>query len=515
MKSLRNQVEKIIDEGQGDRRSVVVCMAEQHGRTVLPDLIANTLLRRRLILTARDVMPCPRDGRGGDPSKSESLFVSAANSSEPGGGGKSLTSTDEIVKELKQEGMRVIAPLFSLEVVQRSIVEAQKFLGQEFNQEAISLWPAHAVHLDISRDDLASLVDSTVGIASIHANDTVPLPQIVEVFRVPEELTHGAASSWGVQKINALAAWGVYGSRGGGVTVGILDSGLDVRHPDLAGKLADWAEFDENGVRVYSNPHDSGLHGTVCSGTIAGGKHSGQWIGVAPEAKLAAGLVLGNKPATVVQILAGMRWAIEKQVDVLNMSLGKFIAEPETPQAFAWAMFTCLRAGIVPVIAIGNDGAQTSDTPGNDLFAYATGSTDYRDQPAGFSGGRTQIIRESQILAPQFLPFIYQKPDVSAPGVAIKTSVPVEANPPWGFFDGTSLAATHVSGAIALLLGATKIRERVCGWNRAWLIHDFITSSVDELGESGLDARFGFGRIDVLRAIGFAYECGYAPEVVT
>jgi len=103
------------------------------------------------------------------------------------------------------------------------------------------------------------------------------------------------------------------------------------------------------------------------------------------------------------------------------------------------------------------------------------------------------------------------RPDIAAPGVAIKTSVPVVRAQPWGFFDGTSLAATHVSGAIALLLSATNIRDRVCGRDRAFLIHDLITCSVEELGESGQDARFGFGRIDVLRVIGLAYECGYRP----
>ena len=71
------------------------------------------------------------------------------------------------------------------------------------------------------------------------------------------------------------------------------------------------------------------------------------------------------------------------------------------------------------------------------------------------------------------------------------------------------MAAPHVAGAIALLLSATSIANQVDPQNRAFLIQDLLTGSVEELGEAGQDHRFGFGRLDVLRAIGFALELGY------
>jgi hypothetical protein len=71
------------------------------------------------------------------------------------------------------------------------------------------------------------------------------------------------------------------------------------------------------------------------------------------------------------------------------------------------------------------------------------------------------------------------------------------------------MATPHVAGAIALLLSATSIREKVGPNERAFLIQDLLTGSVEELGESGKNHRFGFGRLDVLRAIGFAKELGY------
>jgi Subtilase family len=71
------------------------------------------------------------------------------------------------------------------------------------------------------------------------------------------------------------------------------------------------------------------------------------------------------------------------------------------------------------------------------------------------------------------------------------------------------MATPHVAGAIALLLSATTIGSRVPPEQRALLIQDLLTGSVEELGESGQDHRYGFGRIDALRAIGFARDRGY------
>ena len=71
----------------------------------------------------------------------------------------------------------------------------------------------------------------------------------------------------------------------------MLDTGVDAEHPDLKGKVANWAEFDAAGKRVTgSTPHDCDRHGTHVCGTIAGGNASGKWIGVAPDARLAVAL---------------------------------------------------------------------------------------------------------------------------------------------------------------------------------------------------------------------------------
>ena len=79
----------------------------------------------------------------------------------------------------------------------------------------------------------------------------------------------------------------------------------------------------------------------------------------------------------------------------------------------------------------------------------------------------------------------------------------------WKSLNGTSMAAPHVAGAIALLLSATSIREKEEGTRRAFAIQDLITGSVDDAGEAGQDHRYGFGTLNVLRAIDVARQRGY------
>lgn len=307
--------------------------------------------------------------------------------------------------------------------------------------------------------------------------------------------------------MNALATWGVYGARGKDVLVGLLDTGIDAEHPDLKGKVAHWQEFDSIGNKLTTTPRDSDEHGTHCAGTILGGNNSGRHIGVAPEAKIAAGLVLdGERGGTDAQVLAGIDWAVEKGVDVLSMSLGGLVIDSMTPPTYTEAILSCIEAGIPVVAAIGNEGGQTSGSPGNDFFALSVGAVDSEARVAGFSGGRTQILAESDFIESRFLPLPYSKPEVSAPGVSVLSSVP---GGKWKSFSGTSMATPHVAGAIALLLSATKIRTLETGSKLAFAIRDLIIGSVDDRGESGQDHRYGFGTIDALRTIDFAKQRGY------
>jgi subtilisin family serine protease len=243
----------------------------------------------------------------------------------------------------------------------------------------------------------------------------------------------------------------------------------------------------------------------VC-GTIAGGNASGKWIGVAPDARLAVGLVLdGATGGSDAQVLAGIDWALDRNVDVISMSLGGLVIGPETPGTYARAIVDCFLRGVAVVAAIGNEGDGTGGSPGNDLFTLAVGATDVDDVVAGFSSGRTQIVTESTVIRPELLPLPYPKPDVAAPGVAVESCAPGGG---LAILSGTSMATPHTSGAVALLLSATGGLAAVDERDRVGVLLDLMVGGVRELGETGQDHRYGFGRIDVLRSVGLAKEQG-------
>lgn len=463
--ALSQQVEQILDEHPEREPEVIVRLRVPDPQAdVVSRLAIGKARQRRLAGSGRDLLNQPRPAY------------------PPAGASAPVTSG-------------AVRPLLTDVRVRRALRLADERGAPPPVQE---FWTSHSALLRVPRDDLAALAAALPGLVDIHFNRHLPVPDVLEVADPPD--LEEAASSWGVRAVGALAAWGAYGARGAGVTVGVLDTGVDASHPDLAGKIAGWAQFDGSGSPVAgSQPHDSDRHGTHVAGTIVGGNASGSWIGVAPEAKVAVAMVLnGASGGTDAQVLAGFDWAVEQGVDVLSLSLGGLTLGPQTPSTYSQALITCLQAGIPVVTAIGNDGAQTSGSPGNDPFAFSVGATDLRDEVAGFSGGRTHIVERSQFLDPGLLPFVYVKPDVSAPGVAVRSSVPGGT---WASFNGTSMAAPHVTGALALLLGATRVRETHAGPERAFLLTDLLAGTTLELGEAGLDARYGFGRINVLRAL--------------
>jgi subtilisin family serine protease len=504
---LHRQIDDILLGGRGETRSVIVQMVmPDHDRDVLGRSAVRALRQRTLALTARDCLPAQVDV----PQQAAATprpHLHADRDAAVGSLSAQVVAEDieDGVEDVRAQTIERLRPLLEHAVVRRARDRAEEDAGDD---NARALWAAGAVNLELPPDDLRRLVDEIEGIDGIYPNRTVRVPPVVRARNVPQEVLENRASSWGVERVGALATWGAYGARGAGTTVGVLDSGVDARHPDLAGKITAFAEFDAAGRITGTAEHDDVGHGTHVCGTIAGGNTGGQWVGVAPEARLAVAKVLGLEGGTDAQILAGMTWAIERRVDVLNMSISGLVLGPQTPPVYTTALLTALRYGIPTVVAIGNEGSQTTGLPGNDLYALSVGAIDHLDRAAGFSGGRTQVIDESPFIDPESLPLPYSKPELCAPGVAITSTVPGGT---WAAVNGTSMAAPHVAGVVALLLSATSVRTAVRPHERGFLILDLVVGSVDELGEAGQDHRFGFGRVNALTAVGFARERGYAP----
>lgn len=520
-KHLHQQVERIADESRETKVSVIVQMTtdDKEMETVL-ETGTEAIRRRRVTVAARDLLPAPAEtlkrasGKKPTAATKRKLLTTSGQSFA-----SSLARTNlsrAVESTISKVGLKALAPLFSSQWIAELVGKAREGQSQRAAQKKTAteiphFWSSGSAVLEVPRDDLTTLVDQVPGIADIYPNRRVNVPPVVDVKKLPAGVSamESHISTWGLQKTAALAAWGAFGKRGEGTKVAILDTGVDADHPELKGKIAGFAEFDHNGRKLgAAKPYDSDQHGTHCAGTVAGGNAGGHWIGMAPDAKILAGLVLKNGSGTDAQILAGMQWAVEQGADVISMSLGGLRMSADVLDTYTRTIINAARLGIPVVVAIGNEGHQTSGSPGNDFFAFAVGATDADDRAAGFSGGRTQIVEQSRFINPRHLPLVYGKPDVSAPGVAVYSCIP---NGKYASWNGTSMATPHVAGAIALLLSATTIGE-VEPAERAFLVQDLLTATVEEIGESGQDHRFGFGRIDVLRAIGHALELGYGKK---
>ncbi len=226
------------------------------------------------------------------------------------------------------------------------------------------------------------------------------------------------------------------GHRGDGVRIGHLDTGVDATHPALAGRVASFRRFGYRGITEEPAPiHDSGWHGTHTAGLLVGQSIDGHCIGIAPDAQLCSGMVLeeGN---LIARILSGLDWLLGQNVHVVNLSLG---ISTETP-IFQPLVQEMIRRDIVVVAPIGNSGAGKASAPGYYPEVLSVGAVDATGRVPRFSGSYHRDGDEA-----------CHKPDVTAPGVDIRSTAP---NNGLTGRSGTSMASVQVAGVVALLRAA-------------------------------------------------------------
>lgn len=280
------------------------------------------------------------------------------------------------------------------------------------------------------------------------------------------------------------------GFYGQGVVVAIMDTGVDVNHPDL---VASWrggsnSWFDPYGEHP-SAPVDLLGHGTQVMGVIVGGDAGGTAIGIAPEAQwIAVKIFDDHGKATTVSIHQGFQWLLDPDGDpetpdaphVVNNSWT--FGSPGCDLAFQADLQVLRYAGILPIFAAGNfgPGASTDVSPANYPEAFAVGAVDNDGGLYAYSSHGPSACGEG--------PTIF--PEVVAPGVAVWTTDRLGG---YTSATGTSLAAPHVAGALALLLEVYP--DLTADEQEAALIHSAL-----DLGVAGPDNEFGHGRLDLLAA---------------
>jgi len=248
---------------------------------------------------------------------------------------------------------------------------------------------------------------------------------------------------WPLARIGAPAP----AATGNGVLIGVVDTGVDMAHPDLQGKVAASAICIDGPCRDGGGQDDNG-HGTEVAGiavAIAGNRRG--IAGVAPDAKLLVAKVLDADGAgRVDDINAGIRWAVDNGAKVVNLSLGdpdflltSLVGTPLKPGIeYAWTR------GVVPVLASGNYRVGVVDQGSSnygDLNTMVVGATDRADALARYS---TAIGNAKWGLV---------APGGSGQGAADDQVITTILGGGYGAVAGTSAAAPHVSAAVAALLG--------------------------------------------------------------
>lgn len=345
------------------------------------------------------------------------------------------------------------------------------------------------------------------------------LSHITGVAKVWPNVRYHALRASGPVQIGADQLWGTsFETAGNGMKIGIIDDGLDASQPYFDPSGFQYPPGFPKGQTQYATPkvivqrtfspaspawkyanvpfdpknsfhatHVAGIaagdHGTPANGTTISGVAPNAWIGNYKALTIPTpGFGLDGNSA---EIAAAIEAAVADGMNVINLSLGEPEVEPSR-DLVVQAIEGAAAAGVVPVIAAGNDfdqfGYGTVSSPGNAPDAITVAAVDSRNVVASFSSaGPTPVT-------------LQMKPDVSAPGVEILSSLP---HAQFGTLSGTSMATPHVAGAAALL------KERHPDWTVAQIKSALVQSADPVHLASGAEApttREGGGLVDLVRA---------------
>lgn len=300
---------------------------------------------------------------------------------------------------------------------------------------------------ELESDPRVKLVEPDTSVASMFASEVLP---------------------WGVDRVDAEQVHPT--NKGTGVKVAILDSGIDLDHPDL--NVAGNVTF----VPGTPNGDDDNGHGTLVAGVVAALDNEIGVIGVAPEVALYSVKVLNSTGGGVMSvILSGIQWSVDNGMQVINMSFGGSL---DWPDSLKQALDTAYNAGIVIIAGAGNGG--TPDGQGNNLWSparfepvIAVGATDESDNRYTTSSTGWAL-------------------EVMAPGVNIYSTA---MGGDYGYITGTSASSPHAAGVAALMI-ASGLTNNVALRHR-------LRDAATDLGAASWDAQTGNGLINIVQALNF------------
>ena len=363
-------------------------------------------------------------------------------------------------------------------------------------------WAANAVLVHGGDTRSLDIVRTHTEVDAVTTAKDVALPKPAPASTDPADVD---GVEWGVAAVGAPEVWAEYGTRGEGVVVGSIDSGAQFDHPALAGSYRgnlgggaydhnhNW--YDPASVCASAAPCDNTGHGTHTIGTIAGDGGPGNAVGVAPGARWISAKGCETTSCSIVSLASAMQWMLaptdltgqnprpDLRPQVVNNSWGGGGGVDVLHEMVkAW-----VAAGIVPMFSAGNDGefgCRWVGAPGVYPESIAVAAHDDAGRVAYFSSR-----------GPSYFDYDEIKPDVAAPGVNVRSALPGNA---YGAMNGTSMAAPHATGAVALALSAAPALAGDVEQLRGLLENS--ANPVDDRqcdGHSDDNSVYGHGRIDV------------------
>ncbi|MBG0560164.1 S8 family peptidase [Actinoplanes aureus] len=287
---------------------------------------------------------------------------------------------------------------------------------------------------------------------------------------IPTGSDPSRSQQWDFSKLKIAEAWKK--STGENVTVAVIDSGVDSKHPDLAGNVLSGYDAISNKAGTIT---DGNGHGTHVAGTISAVTGNGVGISaVAPNAKILPVKALGsNGSGNMSDAAEGIIWATDHGAQVINMSLGSTQKVTAVTNAVNYAR----SKGVTVIAAAGNSRTSGSPIsyPAADAGVIAVAATDSNDRYGSYSNAGSYV-------------------DVAAPGSNILSTYPTALGSAYKSMNGTSMASPHIAAVAALLKAANPA-----------LTPDQIEAAMEEtavdLGTKGFDKDYGNGRVDPVAAL--------------
>ena len=342
---------------------------------------------------------------------------------------------------------------------------------------------------------------------------------------------------WGHTAVGAVAAWNA-GHTGSGARVAVLDTGFSPNHPDIATQFDPSCSADMTGEGLAYGPNvddPSGIfsHGMHVAGTIAAARNGIGVIGVAPSAKLCLVKVLSNAGSgSFGDVAAGIIYAADKGVDIINMSLGGALFKSgeagfytaseaaEFKNFMASAVRYAHQRGVTVITAAGNSGIDgdkdrnlihlPSDTPhaisisATAPKAWAVNPAATLDHPASYTNFGRSVINLAAPGGDAWLEVFNQYPgNCTVAGVTrscyvfdlvFSTGAVVGTRAFYYWSAGTSMAAPHASGVAALIVGKY-------GKLHPAQLRSLLERGADDLGQPGNDPYFGAGRVNAVQSV--------------